>query len=465
MVVIFALIAPVLLGIVGVAVDYASWALQRSTLQQTADAAALAVMSDLQVVGASEQRMQSLARSYVDSTVKLARGDGPVSVVTLAVARERSGGSFVPAGWTSGARTPTGVKVTLTQRKHAIMSRLVTPHLTDITVSATAEAMGSSKLCVLGLASRGGSAIHLKDFARIDADSCVVYALSAHAGGLTASEQSTITATRTCTVGGFHGGRENFKPLPVTGCPALKDPLASLPPPSVGSCVATDLSLTGGTHTLSPGTYCGGLSIDGGAEVTMRPGIYVMKDGPLIVGPAEQRQAIEKKCKIIPISSGLNPKKQSLEICRLALTVKTTGYMKGNGVGIYFTGDIGRAKVRVNQPLLLLPNSVVELTAPRDGDMAGLLFFEDRKAPAGRSFDILSDSARRLVGTIYLPRGTFSVQTNQVVADQSEYTAIVANQIFLANSPRLVINTRYSATDVPVPRGLGPKSGTVGLAD
>ncbi|WP_245447183.1 pilus assembly protein TadG-related protein [Methylobacterium sp. 17Sr1-1] len=205
MVVIFALVAPVLLGIIGLGVDYTSWVLQRTTLQQAADAAALAVMSDIQVAGASQQRMQSLARSYVDGTVKLERGDGPVSVVTLAVARERSGGPFVPAGWTPGARAPTGVKVTLTQRKHAIMSRLVTPHLTDITVSATAEAVGSSKLCVLGLASRGGTTIQLKDNARIDADDCVVYSLSPYAGGLAASEQSVIAATRTCTVGGFQG--------------------------------------------------------------------------------------------------------------------------------------------------------------------------------------------------------------------------------------------------------------------
>ncbi|WP_245447185.1 hypothetical protein [Methylobacterium sp. 17Sr1-1] len=251
----------------------------------------------------------------------------------------------------------------------------------------------------------------------------------------------------------------------MTGCPTLKDPLAVRPQPSVGGCIASDLSLKAGTHTLSPGTYCGGLSIEGGAEVTLKPGIYVMKDGPLIVGPAEQRQAVEKKCKTLSHTSRVTDKTYSQEICKLAVTVKTAGYMKGDGVGIYFTGDIGKAKVQVKQPLLLLPSSVVELTAPRDGDMAGLLLFEDRTAPAGRSFEVLSDSARRLVGTIYLPRGTFSVQTNQVVADQSEYTAIVANQIVLANGPRLVINTRYSATDVPVPKGLGPKSGAIGLAD
>ncbi|MEE8629194.1 MULTISPECIES: hypothetical protein [Methylobacterium] len=114
--------------------------------------------------------------------------------------------------------------------------------------------------------------------------------------------------------------------------------------------------------------------------------------------------------------------------------------------------------------MVFLPRSLVELTAPRTGDMAGLLFFEDRRSPDGRNFDILSDGARRLVGTVYLPRGTFSVRAMQVVADQSEYTAIVAHRIALSRQPRLVVNARYGDTDVPVPPGIGPKSGQVGLA-
>ncbi|MGF3027425.1 hypothetical protein ACQVP2_32040 [Methylobacterium aquaticum] len=97
--------------------------------------------------------------------------------------------------------------------------------------------------------------------------------------------------------------------------------------------------------------------------------------------------------------------------------------------------------------------------------MAGIILFEDRSNPEGQRYYIMSDSARRLVGTIYLSRGDFWVRSRQVVADQSEYTAIVANKIFLDKEPRLVINTRYGATDVPVPKGLGPTSGVIGLAN
>ncbi len=455
-VVIFALIIPVILGVVGLAVDYATWTLQRTTLQQAADAAALAVVSDMQVSGANVQRMQSLADAYVKSNVKLQRGDGEVHIAVVPVVRERAGGRFVPADRSSG-RPANAVTVTLSQRKFAIMSRLVTPHLTDISLSATAETVGSTKLCIVALSSTGRSALSLESRARIEANDCAVYSMSSDARGLEGDGYSLIQSATTCTVGGFRGQPMNFAPLPVTGCPPIKDPLAERPAPPVGPCDPdkANLWLRGGSHTLEPGTYCGGLFIQDGAEVRLKPGIYVIKDGPLVVGPPQQMIMTEQVCD----SSSGSPQ------CKTAQTIATVGSLKGDGVGLYFTGNYRMSRFQSTGPMLLLPSSVVELTAPRSGPMAGIILFEDRSNPVGQRYYIMSDSARRLVGTIYLPRGAFWVRSRQVVADQSEYTAIVANTIFLDKSPRLVINARYGATDVPVPKGLGPTSGAVGLAN
>jgi hypothetical protein len=95
--------------------------------------------------------------------------------------------------------------------------------------------------------------------------------------------------------------------------------------------------------------------------------------------------------------------------------------------------------------------------------MAGLLFREDTNAAPDRRFEIVSDSARRLVGTIYLPRGVFSVSANQPVADKSEYIAIITKRMELSKAPNLVLNNRYADTDVPVPAGIGPNSGETRL--
>ena len=60
----------------------------------------------------------------------------------------------------------------------------------------------------------------------------------------------------------------------------------SLPFPYYDDCSSykgKGLSIKDDT-TLSPGTYCGGITIDGsGPTVTLQPGIYVMVDGPFWV--------------------------------------------------------------------------------------------------------------------------------------------------------------------------------------
>ena len=118
--------------------------------------------------------------------------------------------------------------------------------------------------------------------------------------------------------------------------------------------------------------------------------------------------------------------------------------------------------------------------------MAGILFFEDRSAPLGRNFEIASGSVRKLLGTIYLPRGNFKGDGKNligtvknvaggltgalglggllgVINEASAYTVIVANRLELI-SINLVINADYAASDVPVPNGVGPNSSKVRLS-
>lgn len=88
--------------------------------------------------------------------------------------------------------------------------------------------------------------------------------------------------------------------------------------------------------------------------------------------------------------------------------------------------------------------------------MAGMLFFEDRAATGNPRHRILSDDARMLLGTIYLPKGRLQIDASKPVADRSAYTVIVAQRLELYAGPNLVLNTDYGSTDIPVPQGLGP---------
>lgn len=246
-----------------------------------------------------------------------------------------------------------------------------------------------------------------------------------------------MTASLICSSGGYSGASNAFTPAPMADCPPTPDPLSERAPPPYGPCdyvnkmvgdranttVAAALAaslaeLKGSTtqqmvrtpFTLDPGVYCGGLTIGANASATLNPGVYVMKDG--------------------------------------ALSVDINGEIKGQNVGFYLVGD--------KSIFALGPDSKIDLSAPKDGPMAGILFFEDTAAPVGRTHSILSNDARNLLGTFYLPKGTLFVSTISPVADQSAYTAIVARKLKLVGSPTLVLNTNYSMTDVPVPDGIGP---------
>ena len=105
----------------------------------------------------------------------------------------------------------------------------------------------------------------------------------------------------------------------------------------------------------------------------------------------------------------------------------------------------------------------MHLTAPKDGDLAGILFFEDRNAPLLREHTIRSNNARVLLGTFYMPRGRLVVRTSKPIADQSAYTAIIVRQLKVDLNSRLVINADYDATDIPVPEGIGPVGGNIVL--
>ena len=60
-----------------------------------------------------------------------------------------------------------------------------------------------------------------------------------------------------------------------------------------------------------------------------------------------------------------------------------------------------------------------------------------------------------------MPSGHLYVDADAPIADRSAYTAIIVSRLELFAGPHLVLNTDYSATDVPVPDGVGNLSGKV----
>lgn len=373
---------------------------------------------DFAVASGQKSDMQSAAdAAAIAGARELAMGHAnTIAAVAKAIAEQALIGSMGDKTPTVDAR-PTddgsGVQVVISQPARSFFPE-ITGSGDVMTVRAVARASGP-KLCLLGLDPDDGGTISLDHNAILTADGCAAFSNSLAANGVSAKSASVLRAQLICSAGGFEGGVRNLVGSRMPDCPAVPDPLAGRPTPPVGSCSFMTKLLIEKDRTLDPGVYCGGIEIRRNAVVHMRRGIYVIKDG--------------------------------------LLKVDDNARLIGDSVGLYFAGK--------DSSFEFTAHAGVDLSAPVDGIMAGLLIFGDRSAPDLREFKITSNNARRLLGTIYLPRGYFKIDANNPVADQSAFTVIVARRLILTKSPNLVLKSDYHRTDVPVPNGLGPSSSIV----
>jgi Flp pilus assembly protein TadG len=330
------------------------------------------------------------------------------SVTASYVAMEFSGSGSTVTSTADINRKAGTIRVALEELWTPAFAQFLNSDITPIRVDATASLVGGTNICVLTLDGSGTKAIHLDKEAKLQANGCGVYSNSTHPEGIRLDMDSSMHAAMICSTGGYKAKTGSVSPTPTTDCPAVPDPLADRTAPVAGSCDETGLTLASGNHTLSPGTYCDGLKIKGTAVVTFTAGTYIIKDGKFIV---------EDNSKITGEHVGF--------------------YLLGNATIIDFDDQAS-----------------VTLTGAMTGDMAGLLFFEDRSAPINRKHHIQSTKVDVLTGTIYLPRGQLLVDPNTAVAEDSAYTAIIANRLELTEGPELVLNSDYGATDIPVPAGI-----------
>ena len=398
----FALAAPVLLGLAAGGMDMFLVHSQKSAIQNSVDAAALAAVREASLKGWDEKTAKAISEHVVKSNYLTHHASKNYYEVETEV-----------------DKTNKQVTVTVKQDHYPYFysSFFSSP---QIVRSATATAAGKTNICAIGLNPSASHTISLNDDALLTAPNCAVYSNSAAVDGMSSIKGASMVADLACSAGGFGGAARNYNKLPITDCPPMEDPLKLRTPPSYSSttCKASALELKDDevVHRLTPGVYCDGLTIKSGTQVILDPGIYVFKDGPL--------------------------------------TLAANGTLFGRGIGIYFTGT--------GSTFSLASGSTVDLEAAKSGSMAGLIFFQDRSSAIG-DFVLRSNNASNLLGTIYLPNGNFIIDTNSKVADASAYTAIVARSIQLQRKPNVVLNTNYESTDVPVPAGLGPSSGELRL--
>jgi hypothetical protein len=143
-----------------------------------------------------------------------------------------------------------------------------------------------------------------------------------------------------------------------------------------------------GTVTLNPGTYCGGIDVGPGANVTFNPGIYTLA---------------------------------STASKNYGLTVGIGATVSGDGVAFYNYGPKGG----VNFICSSCTAGTVALTAPTSGPFEGILFFQD---PVNTSSFVVVGSTtfnNKLIATSYFPTASVTFAFDITV----DYNDIVAKDI------------------------------------
>jgi Flp pilus assembly protein TadG len=394
---VFALGSVPIFGSLALAMDYGIIYQKRSELQAVADIAALSSVKEFAITSTKNSDIQSIAENYASAEV-----DAKTAAAMVVLAKPSDDGKTV--------------KVDISYTWEPFIAHFFDARALPIKVSATAALAGKtsqSALCVIAL-NPSSSAMAITGSADLFAKGCSIQSNSTATNAVTVHKMGKMAAANIFSSGGYSATTSNIDPVPIIDSPPILDPLRDRPLPTAGTCDYNNKELySGKAEIIDPGTYCGGIFIMSGTDVVLNPGVYIMKDGPLDI---------------------------------------VSGSLKGENVGIHFEG----AKSFFD----FVPTSILSLTAPKTGIMAGILFSEDRAAPLGREFVIRSKNAERLEGAIYLPRAHLVVEKASRIGQASKWTAIIANEIEIKQGPELEINSDYAGSTIPVPEGLIPTETT-----
>lgn len=282
--------------------------------------------------------------------------------------------------------TPSAVRVTptLTAKKGNALSTLFASVTgsDSMDIRASAVAGKRSAMCILALEPEERDALALDFLAKIEALNCTVQVNSRHRWAYRMLAGSNFLASSLCVTGGAYVSfLSRISPEATIGCPPQPDPLAALKAPEIGSCSSEDTVLNGYHGTIHPGIYCGGLVIDGTSKVELAAGTYVIKDGPLLI--ADDSKIIGDD---------------------------VTFYLTGKNALIYFQDD-----------------SQLTLTAPTDGEFAGILVFQDQNFGGDHRWD--SNAPTTLHGTIYLPEGRLISESSNAITPVNSCNVLIARSL------------------------------------
>lgn len=375
----FAAALVALIGFSGASIDGARALNARTSLQDAADAAALASVSALE---ADQNQQTQIARDVFAANLTL----------------QKSGITSTPTVTVDGDT----VNVSASATVETFMLGVI--NISDVAVAASAtgkKPRDLGKACVLALDSSKDQALALDGGARLSATGCVVHSNSNSDTALSAGGTTNATADAHCAVGNYEGA--GFVPTPYSRCMRVPDPFADLAGPDPAGCDYTNKRFTHGAHVATPGTYCGGITFLAHAEVTLSPGVYIIKDG--------------------------------------SLRAHSNSTVTGDGVVFYLTGSGAFLDIK--------SGSNLTLTAPTAGLYAGFVFMQDRNSSVGETSKVAGGGSISIVGAFYLPTQTLDIGGGGDISATSPFMPIVANDIKIHGNANLSVKIDNSVAGMP----------------
>jgi len=233
--------------------------------------------------------------------------------------------------------------------------------------------------CFIVLDPISDDALKLENSAHLTGSGCGIQVNSTSPIGADATGLRNVISAPFVAVGGPSvGGLNKFVTAPSYNVPPRPDPMAQVAMPTVpNTCDHGSLTArtSYGATTLSPGTYCGGIDVNG--TITLNPGLYILRGGGF--------SAIGGSNTIQSIGTGVT----------FLNTAPPAGASYGWGP-IY----VQAAAVTIN----LFANTDPASALP------GVLFYTDRAAPYMVNL-FKAGAVSRMDGTMYFPTGLLKFES------------------------------------------------------
>jgi hypothetical protein len=378
---------PLIVGAAGLGTEASWWFYSQKNMLSAADSAAVSAAT----LRASTATGVTVEGNGVAAAYGFVNGAGGA---TVTVNNPPTSGTYVAA--------PHAVEVIITQTQNRLFSSIFSTGQVTLTARAVALLSNAANGCVLALDKTANPAVAVKGSAHVNLMGCSLYDNSNGTSALNVTGSATVSAATVNVVGGISGTSSITTTAGTnTGVDPATDPYANVTPPTQSGCSYNNKFNVKNQTELSPGVYCGDISVNAGATLTLDPGIYYFNSSNL--------------------------------------TVAGNATIIGNNVTLVFTSTSSNWGSAT-----LSSNANVTLTAPTTGSTAGIVIYGDRNMPTGTSFNLTGGGTQNLAGAIYLPKADLSFSGGD--GTSTTCTQIIADTISVVGNTNVRVDCSAFAT-------------------